>query len=90
MEHVAFKKGKVYGLGKNDIEKAGIHVLKFDLTWEAIVKDKEFTSFETLARSEKYDYVAVKKKNGRDYVEFGVFDENSSKFGKLYDFTWTF
>jgi len=90
MEHVAFKKGKVYGLGKTDTEKAGIHVLKFDLTWEAIVKDKEFTSFETLARSEKYDYVAVLKKNGRDYVEFGVFDEYSSKFGKLYDFTWTF
>lgn len=57
------------------------------MTWEVIVKDKEFTSFETLARSEKYDYVAVLKKNGRDYVEFGVFDENSSKFGKLYDFT---
>jgi len=60
------------------------------LTWSAIVKDRQFTSFETLAKSEKYDYVAILNKNGMDFVEFGVFDELSSKYGKIYDFTWTF
>lgn len=90
IEHVAFKKGKVYGLGKSSDQQTGIFILKKDLTWIQIIEHRNFTSFETLAKSEKFDYVAVLKKNGRDYVEFGVLDEFSNKFGKLYDFTWTF
>lgn len=89
IEHVAFKRGNVYGLVREATAQTGIYILKKDLTWKLIVPNN-FTSFETLAKSDKFDYVAILRKNNRDYVEFGVFDEYSEKFGKVYDFTWTF
>jgi len=60
INQVAFKKGKVYGLRNLNFGVNGIFILNKNKKWEIIIIE-EFTSFETLAKSDQYEFIALKK-----------------------------
>lgn len=68
---VAFKKGMVYGLGQSVGEGGGkgIFVLLKSSNWKLIVQG-DFTRFETLSTSDKFDFIAIKTSDNGGKIHF--------------------